>query len=111
MARVSKYESMNADIKLDDSFSNKISYKISENGEFPRNVPGDLELLKPWFDVVRHVRSKSCSGGYSVVTLRVVVDANGMPEFWVEPIVNKVSPLAKKDRVAAILSGLIGGGE
>ena len=83
-------------------------YKVNDDAEFPRAVPGDLELLRPWFDLVRHTRSKSCSGGLSIVNMALIVDEHGMPLFWTEPTVKKISPLARDEATRAILAGLAG---
>ena len=84
------------------------SYRPNTDSEFPRAVPGDLELLRPWFDLVRHTRSKSCSGGLSIVNMALIVDQHGMPLFWTEPTVKKISPLARDEATRAILAGLAG---
>jgi len=58
------------------------------------NVPGDYDLLAPWFNVIRRARQKAVEvGGVTAVRMMVIVNENGQPiEPWTEPRVVKLEP-------------------
>lgn len=56
-------------------------------------LPGDYKLLEPWLDFVRRARQAGATGFISVMTLRLVVDAEGNPTgLWLAPDVKKLEP-------------------
>jgi hypothetical protein len=62
--------------------------------------PADICDLLKWSNVIRRVISVSKSGGYGVVSIRVVVDSEGNPVQWAEPILTKLEP--KRESVEVI---------
>lgn len=63
-------------------------------------VPADIAEILKWANVIRRAISVSRSGGYAVVTLRVVVDADGLPVQYAEPSLTKLEP--KRESVEVI---------
>jgi hypothetical protein len=57
-------------------------------------IPGDLDILLPWLNVIRRMRQKAMSaGGPAIVKMVVIVDEDGQPiEPWAEPRVVKLEP-------------------
>ena len=57
--------------------------------------------VKPkWLSVIRRLQSVSKSDGLSVVSIRILVDAEGTPVAWTEPIQIKIEP---KSEVTSLL--------
>lgn len=58
-------------------------------------IPNDV---KPeWLSVVRRLQSVGTSRGYSVLTIRVLVNAQGVPVLWMEPEQKKLEPWPKTE--------------
>jgi hypothetical protein len=76
-----------------------------------QHVPGDLEKLVPWFNVIRRARQVSGDGAPGIVTMRVVVDGSGNPiEPWSCPDFVRLEPKRSVvDGMATILEMLAGG--
>lgn len=55
-------------------------------------IPADIASLLLWSDVIRRLISVSNNGGYSVVSLRIVVNGEGKPMQWTEPSVKRLEP-------------------
>lgn len=70
------------------------------------NVPGDLDLLTPWFDVIRALRAAGMSGGYSIVRLSVLTDDKGRPVQYPKIEAKKLSPLTNKQAFEEFLASL-----
>lgn len=73
------------------------------------SVPQDIKtqwmgVHKALFNVIRRMQSVSKSGGLSVVTIRVVVNAEGCPISWTEPQVTRIEPRGT-DALLAALTG------
>ena len=71
-----------------------------------RSTPGDLEELRCWFGVVRQLRQVGQSRGLSIITLKVLVDADGTPVQWGKPRRAELSPLSGNDRFYELLERL-----
>ncbi len=56
------------------------------------NIPGDIDLLRPWFSFIRRMRQEMPSTGVGVATIRVVMDERGTPVFWSEPEFTRLEP-------------------
>jgi hypothetical protein len=65
-----------------------------------------LDVKPGWLNVARRAQSVAKSAGHSIITLRVVVNADGEALAWAEPERVKLEPC----RLANILSLLTGGG-
>lgn len=63
--------------------------------DFPEDVK------KEYYSLIRRIQSVSKSGGYSVVRINVLVDADGTPIAWTEPIQTKLEP---KSAVSLLLA-------
>jgi len=72
------------------------------------NDPGDVELLRPWFGVIRNARSQAMSNGLSIVTSIVLTDEHGNPIQWcyAEPV--RLSPLSKRDQFELLMRTMSG---
>jgi hypothetical protein len=55
---------------------------INNNGGHVRPVPEDYEMLKRWFDVIRHANSIIVRGSLQFVTITAFVDEDGKPQMW-----------------------------
>lgn len=77
----------------------------------PADSPGDLEILRPWFNFVRRLRLAAKDGGtMGVLSIRLVVDENGMPLHWTEPVRTAIEPRAGNEQLARLLDSLGGKG-
>ena len=57
------------------------------------DIPGDLELLRPWFNLIRRVRQLALKTGCALTTITVVTDDCGNPvEPWILPELRKLEP-------------------
>ena len=63
-------------------------------------VPADFAEILKWASVVRRLISVSRSGGYAVLSIKVVVDQDGTPIHWAEPTMTKLEP--KRESVEVI---------
>lgn len=66
-------------------------------------VPADFAELLKWANVIRRMISVSRSGGYGIITIRVIVDANGTPIHYATPVLTKLEPKAESADVLAVL--------
>lgn len=68
-------------------------------------LPGDLELLRPWFPIIRRLRQIGGeAGGMAAVTIRVVVDQGGDPvPPWVSMGSVRLEPKMDADQAIAHL--------
>jgi hypothetical protein len=73
-----------------------------------KDIPGDIDLLRPWFNIIRDARSAGISNGLSLLPITVVVDEHGMPIQWckVDPV--KLSPLSQRDQFELLIKTLAG---
>lgn len=62
-------------------------------------IPEDIK--HEYLSLIRRIQSVSKSGGYSVIRISVLVDADGTPIAWTEPTQVKLEP---KSAVALLLS-------
>ena len=54
-----------------------------------------LHIRPPWQKVAARLQSVSHTQGYAIVKMVVVVDENGNPVTWTEPIVTRLEPKPK----------------
>jgi hypothetical protein len=66
------------------------------------DIPGDYSILAPWFNFIRAMRSRLCTAGYTVVTVKAIVDDKGNPVAWLEPESYKISPVSANGTLKAI---------
>lgn len=59
-----------------------------------------LDINKAWFPVIRRLQSLSKSGGLSVLSISVLVNAEGDPQCWTAPEKTLIEP---KSAAGAIL--------
>lgn len=69
---------------------------MTDNSEL---LPQDIK--KEWLSVIRRLQSVSKSGGLSVISISILVDHNGTPKAWTEPIRTLIEP---KNAASAVLS-------
>lgn len=69
-------------------------------------LPRDVHELAAWFNVIRRAISVAHSGGYAIVTMRVIVDADGKPQFWIEPELTRIEPKRDTETLKLFLQGL-----
>lgn len=62
-------------------------------------IPGDLDLLRSWFNVIRRARQVAQqANGVSLVTITLVCNEFGDPiEPWLSPIARRLEPTAKAE--------------
>lgn len=60
-----------------------------------------LDINKSWFPVIRRLQSIAKSGGLSVVSISIIVDADGTPKAWTSPRKTLIEP---KSAAGAILA-------
>ena len=73
------------------------------------NVPEDLHSLSPWFSLIRSARNVGKSGGYSILTIRVIVDDLAQPVLFGSPSVTRLMPRAcARDNLEVVLRELEG---
>jgi hypothetical protein len=51
-----------------------------------------LDIKSGWMKIVRRLQSIAPTNGISILTIKVVVDAEGNPVFWEEPKRIKLEP-------------------
>lgn len=65
-----------------------------------------IDLKPGWLNVVRRLQSVATSQGYAIVTIRVLVNAEGLPVLWTEPTQCKIEPkVTNAEAALAILAG------
>lgn len=70
-------------------------------------IPGDYRLLRPWFNLVRSLRSCSANvGSHAIVTVHVVVDELGRPTHNTRPRITRLEPKAQGEALEALLDSL-----
>ena len=71
------------------------------------HVPCDIEELSPWLNVIRRLRSVThTSSGYAILTIRVLVDADGIPIQWTAPTITLLEPKGELTTVDVLLTTL-----
>lgn len=52
------------------------------------------DIMPGWLNVVRRLQSVARSGqsGYAILSMKVLVNADGRPVFWFDPAVTKFEP-------------------
>ena len=51
-----------------------------------------LDIKSGWMKVVRRLQSVAPTNGISILTIKVIVDAEGNPIEWIEPTRAKLEP-------------------
>lgn len=60
------------------------------------SIPDESQDVRSqWLNAARRMQGMAKSKGVSIITLRVVVDENGDPIFWLSPNIEHVEPAAK----------------
>ncbi len=64
------------------------------------NVPGDIDLLRPWFNMVRRFRKASIEmgGRNSIMTVQIILNEKGELVNWSVPGVARLEPGVSTDR-------------
>ncbi len=71
------------------------------------DVPADVSVLRPWFELVRRLQKLAARGrGYSVVTVTVICNERGEPKFWLEPDAASIEPCGAKSALTRLLEKL-----
>jgi hypothetical protein len=70
-------------------------------------IPGDYLLLRPWFNLVRSLRSVACTGSHAVITVHVVVDEGGKPVHNTKPEATRIEPKANGEALEKLLRALV----
>lgn len=60
-------------------------------------LPGDYNILSRWFNLIRAARSSAKSAGYSIITVKVLVDERGNPILWGDIESNRIHPLHARE--------------
>lgn len=68
------------------------------------NVSQDLK--SGWLNVARRLQSGARSKGISIVTIQVVVDADGEPAYWLSPTVRQVEPAGRAEEFLRLLANM-----
>lgn len=73
-----------------------------------KDVPGDIDLLRPWLNVVRDARSAGISNGLSILPIIVLVDDHGMPIQWCKVEPTRLSPLSQREQFELLMKTMAG---
>ncbi len=57
-----------------------------------KTVPGDLERLRPWLNVIRRLVSVSHTGAFGILSIQILVNEKGQPVRWSCPEVALLEP-------------------
>ena len=69
----------------------------------PSNNTSEVRL--PWLDVARRLQSCArATGALSLISITILVDADGMPRAWLEPNVRKIEPRKAQTDILAIMA-------
>lgn len=72
--------------------------------QIPTSAP--LDVRKKWLNIARRLQSVARSGGFSVLTIQVLVDAKGDPVCWLEPKQYKIEPAKlSREEIVRVLTG------
>jgi len=91
---------------MSNNKESNVSYGGVGVSEFPRSIAPDYEILEPWFNLIRSMRSQCTSNGMSGITVRVIVDEHGMPKLWAEPKAIHISPVRETEFIEGIVGTL-----
>lgn len=69
------------------------------------------DLKRPWLNVMRRMQSVSKTGGLALITITVLVDQEGIPKLWQEPICKKIEPRRSAKDILSLLNTAINGDE
>lgn len=70
-----------------------------------------LDIKPGWLNVARRLQSVSRKqAGYAVISVRVLVNADGEPLLWNDPTVTKLEPLRAAERFLSDLLAKVGRG-
>lgn len=67
-------------------------------GELP------LDIQPQWFPLIRRLQSVAKSDGVSVITMKILVNKDGYPVFWLSPEVQYVEPRSKADLILSLVA-------
>jgi hypothetical protein len=61
-----------------------------------------LDINKSWFPIIRRLQSLAKSGGLSVLSISVLVDADGNPQCWTSPEKTLIEPKSASGAILAL---------
>jgi len=67
------------------------------------------EDVRPqWFNLIRRLQSIASDGkpGFAVIAIKVLVDQDGVPVFWIEPKREAIEPKRRREVLESILEML-----
>jgi len=67
--------------------------------------PEDIQAQ--WLSVIRRLQSKAKSEGLAVLTINILVDQNGVPQAWTEPVQTKIEPKNASSAILSLFTGKI----
>jgi hypothetical protein len=65
------------------------------------DIPLDVQVA--WLPVIRRLQSVAKSGGISVLSIKIVVNKDGEPLFWLSPEVQLVEPRSRSDLIISLI--------
>jgi hypothetical protein len=65
-----------------------------------KNIMLPEDIQREWFSVIRRLQSVSKSQGLSVISISILVDADGTPQAWTAPKQTFIEP---KNAASAII--------
>lgn len=66
-----------------------------------------LDIQKEWLSVARRLQSVAKSNGLSVLSINILVDAEGHPIAWTAPKKVLIEPSNKASDIMGILAGFV----
>ena len=74
---------------------------------YQEQLPRDINVLIPWLNVARRLRSAAIDRGtYSIVNFSVLVDETGNPVVWSAPRSMAIEPRSNCQTLDALFCGL-----
>jgi hypothetical protein len=66
------------------------------------DLPQDVK--RGWLLVARRCQSVARTDGLAIITIKVLVDQDGNPRAWLEPVCQKIEPKASSSQILEIFS-------
>lgn len=64
------------------------------------------DIRAPWLNVIRRLQAATSGNkGHAILTIQIVVDAQGLPVVWSEPNCTKIEPMSRGDEFLRLLAG------
>lgn len=62
-----------------------------------------LDIKPMWLNVIRSIQAAACrNNGAAIVTIKVMVDENGDPQFWTKPDITIIEPKRCAEQVLSM---------